>query len=187
MKKGGMAVGLALATVGLVAWQQAPIDTDLKQAETLIGVRALATAMNMYAADADGIYPNPYDMNGLKVVVSPYVEEKGFWKTLNPTKSELRFNLSMGGVAKADVKEPEKTLLIYESNPWPNRQRPVAFVDGSARLVNPVQFGQVAMSLATRLERKAQLLPKDLGKQWKEDKPVEKKKDGKGQHPAPSP
>jgi hypothetical protein len=180
MKNQGIAVGLAVAAFGLVAWQQAPIENDLKQAETLIGVRALAGAVNMYAADFDGIYPNPHDLNGLKVVVAPYVEEKGFWKTLNPSKSELRFNLSLGGVAKADVKEPEKTLLIYESNPWPNRQRPVAFVDGSARLVNPVQFGQVAITLATRLERKAQPLPKELGKLWKEDKPVEKKKDGKG-------
>lgn len=180
MKKQGMAVGLVGIALGLVAWQQAPIENELKQAETLIGVRAVANAVNMYAADFDGIYPNPYDLNGLKVVVAPYVEEKGFWKTSNPLKSEIRFNLSLGGVAKADVKEPEKTLLIYESNPWPNRQRPVAFVDGSARLVNPIQFGQSARTLATRLERKAEQLPKDLGKLWKEDKPAEKKKDGKG-------
>jgi hypothetical protein len=173
-------VAIVVGATGMVAAvaQQSPIDTELKQAETLIGVRALAGAVNMYAADFDGIYPNPHDLNGLKVVVAPYVEEKSFWKTLNPSKSELRFNLSLGGVQKSDVKEPEKTLLIYESNPWPNRQRPVAFVDGSARMVNPIQFGQLAMSLATRLERKAEMLPKDLGKQWKEDKPVVEKKKG---------
>lgn len=180
MKKYGAGLSLVVVSAGLVAWQQAPIDTDLKQTETLIGVRALAGAMNMYAADFDGLYPNTEDQNGVKVVVQPYVEEKGFWKTLNPNKSDIRFNLSLGGVLKSDVPEPEKTLLIYETNTWPNRQRPVAFVDGSARLVNSVQFLGVAKTLATKLERKAEPLPKSLGKLWKEEKPVEKKKDGKG-------
>lgn len=177
MKNGVAGIALVIAATGLVAWQQAPVELDLKQAETLIGVRALASAMNMYAADFDGIYPNTEDQNGVKVVVQPYVEEKGFWKTLNPQKSDIRFNLSLGGVQKSDVKEPEKTLLIYELNPWPNRQRPVSFVDGSARLVNSVQFLGVAKSLATKLERKAEPLPKSLGKLWKEEKPA-----GKGGH-----
>jgi hypothetical protein len=66
------------------------------------------------------------------------------------------------------VKEPAKTVLLYESGQWPDRQRAVSFVDGSARMLKPIEWGMHARTLATRLERKAQPLPESYGKLWKD-------------------
>ena len=161
----------ALIAAGLAfAARQTPIENEVKQVETLVNLRGAAAAINLYTADYDGVYPYPHDMKGLKWVVLPYSKDTSIWKTLNPKKGEVRFNMSLGGVARIDIKEPEKAVLLYESNQWPNRQRAVAFPDGGGRLLNPVQWGQHALSLASRIERKAERLPASLGKNWKEEK-----------------
>jgi hypothetical protein len=163
-----LAVGLVGVSALAFAGWQTPIENEVNQVETMVNARLLASALNLYAADNDGVYPYPYDLKGLKWVTEKYVEDKKTWRTLNPRKGEFRFNMSLGGVAKADIAEPGKTVLLYESNDWPNRQRAVAFADGSARLLKPVEWGFAAHSLFSQLPRKAERLPKDYGKRWKE-------------------
>lgn len=161
---------LAIAGVGLVggALGQSSLDNQLKQIDTLTRVQTLAVSLNLYATDYDSTYPNPPDIKGLKWAMAPYVKDANSWKTLNPKKSELRFNTSVGGASKLDMKDPSQYVLFYDSDMWPNRERPVAFADGSAKSLTSIEWGRTAMSLASRFEKRAGPLPKAYSRQWKE-------------------
>ncbi|AIE87367.1 hypothetical protein [Fimbriimonas ginsengisoli] len=159
----------AVAVASAVGFQrQLSPQLQVKQIGAVVNTKALAIALNMYAEDADGIYPNVRNLKSLKVVTWPYVKDKSTWKTENP-KSEIRFNSSVGGVAKASIKNPAEIVMFYESKPWPDGLRAVSFVDGHARLVHTFDWGKIAGTLVNRdLAKVALPLPEDLGKAWKD-------------------
>lgn len=159
--------GLALS-LGLLGFQkQLPVPMQVQQLDAVVNVKTLATAMNLYASDADGIYPNVENIKSLKVVTLPYVKDKKAWKTENP-KSEIRFNFSVGGMLTEAIPEPDKTTMFYESKTWPDARRAVSFVSGKAGLLTPSEWATAALTLALLKPKAAKPLPATLGSTWKD-------------------
>ena len=157
------------SSAALDSLQQPMAPAELvRQLDAVINLKQIALAMNQYAAEHDGAYPFAKDMKTLKVVTYPYVKTKDAWRTTNP-RSEFRMNYSLGGVVTKDVKDASGTVLLYESRPWRDGRRAVAFVDGSARLLPAHEWAVASLSLLANLPRKGDPLPESIGKNWKDE------------------
>lgn len=162
-----LAVAAALPAGFIAGQREMPPQAKIHQLDALLNVKQLAVALNAYAADNDGVFPNVRDIKTLKVVTYPYVKTKDAWKTANPM-SEIRFNVSVGGMARKDIKDPAGTVVFYESKPWPDGRRAVSTCDGGGRLVERHEWALAALSLVLNLPKAARPLPDSIGRTWKD-------------------
>ena len=137
-----------------------------------IKVIALGTAL--YVQDYDDLFP--YPAKSYSVAISPYIKNLDYFKSPAAEPGETlsySMNRNLEGVALSLVKEPMKTVLLYEGK----NQRPayrfegrtaIAFVDGNAKL-------------ATEAEVKAYVWS---DKAWLPAEPVKPKPRAKTKHPA---
>lgn len=158
---------LALPAALFAAQRELTPATQVKQVQALLNLRTLVTGLKLYGEDYDGVLPNVENLDSLKVVTLPYMKDKKLWKGVQE-KSEIRFNFALRGAKVADIKEPSKTVVFYESKPWPDGQRAVAFFDGSGKVMGPIDWAEASHSLASKFERRAAPLPAKLGKSWKD-------------------
>jgi hypothetical protein len=140
---------------------------EVQELDSVINVKALAFAMNLYAADYDGVYPNAKSIKPIKVVLYPYGKSRDSWKTKNE-KSEIRLNFSVAGAATKSIKDPAGTALFYESKPWPDGRRAASFVDGGAALLGAHDWAHASTSLVLVVPRVAKPLPDSVGASWKD-------------------
>lgn len=166
---------LFLCALAAVAVGQLPLELQVKQLETLGNVRSIASGLRMYVQDYDDVYPYPQNPNSLKVALDPYIKDRAAWKTTNPAKgAEIRFNMALAGVAGTSIERPQETVSFYESKSWPDRSTAVGYADGSAKLLNAIEWGRGARSLTLQLPRVAEPLPKNYGRGWRDERPKRK-------------
>src|SRR5687768_5264792 len=104
-----------------------------EQTKTLSSAKQIALGAIMYLSDYDDQLPWVQNTETIKAVTYPYIKNLGVWKTANPAKSMFLFNMALGGVVTGTIRERvNKIPLYYESKPWPDGRRAVAYLDGSA-------------------------------------------------------
>lgn len=138
-----------------------------QRTQSLSHLKQIALGLVLYASDYDDVFPYAQSTTAVKWVTYPYIKNESIWTNPNPDGAEYRFNIAIGGVHLPAIESPSQTVLVYESRPWPDGRRGVAFTDGSARLVAADQWQELEKTLMLKLPRKGKPLPADYGvKEW---------------------
>jgi prepilin-type processing-associated H-X9-DG protein len=116
--------------------------------------KQIALGMLMYTNDYDDVLPYVQSVVTVKEITYPYIKTKSVWETGNPA-SQWRFNMCVGGALETDIQEPASTPMFYESAPWPDGRRVVAFMDGHVKLVSSSDWKAMAKYLKLKLKKKA--------------------------------
>ena len=134
MKATGI-IALCVAGFYAIAWLFLPRESPYRRLSTatISNMKQAATAVLLYASDYDDRLPHSFhNESSLYFILGSKNADKA--KTLNPNGGSFMPNANLAGVFISDIEEPERTVLIYETQSWPNRDRRFySFVDGSAR------------------------------------------------------
>lgn len=122
-------------------------SADSLQEQTLSNVKQVALGMLMYSNDYDDYLPYAQSSKSAWYVEYPYVKSINMFKTLNPNGGMIRFNMGIAGAYMESIIEPANTVMLYESEPWPDGRRAVAFLDGRAKLVTREEWAELAKRL----------------------------------------
>lgn len=160
----------SLATAGSMGGggsSGAPEAASGEKAPGLSNAKQLALGFIMYTADWDDVAPYVQDTNAAYFVTYPYIKDKSVVQTHNPEGSFFRLNMSVAGIDMSALENPEATPLYYDSKPWPDGTRIVAFTDGHVRVIAPDEWNRLQRNLKLNLPRKAKRpLPAHWGKEW---------------------
>ncbi len=136
---------------------------DAKQAaqrtQTLSNAKQVALSLMMYAADYDDVYPYAQWTKTVKEVTLPYLKNGDIWKSANPKGGEFFFNMALAGVTGSTIVNPSETVMLYESEEWPNGGRVIAYADGHAKFVKEDAIGVIRRSQALKMKRVGKPLP----------------------------
>jgi hypothetical protein len=123
-----------------------------KRTAALSNAKQIAMALMMYSADYDDYLPYVQSTAGLKAALMPYLKNEGIWDTYNPGARFL-FNMCLSGVSCVSIEEPAKTPMIYESAPFKDGTRIVAFADGHASRLSEADWKALDKYLKLKLPR----------------------------------
>ena len=119
-----------------------------RRASTLSNVKQFNLALMMYATDYDDRLPvQMKDVRRLRVVVEPYVRNRSIYDTLNPNGGTIEPNENLAAALYSEVVAPDSTIMVFETNDWPDGGRILGFTDGHAKY-------QVGFDMAKDLEVK---------------------------------
>lgn len=118
-----------------------------KETVALSNAKQIATAALIYSSDYDDLFPAANSSDEFKKNVMPYLKNEEVFKTGNPNGSRFLYNVKLSGVFAGVVDDPGQTILVYESAPWPDGKRTVAFADGSAKRVSTEEWKKLEPSL----------------------------------------
>ena len=137
-----------LKSYGNPDWQiTPPMRTESQQTSTVSNVKQVALGMIMYTNDWDDYCPYPQSSKAAWYVEYPYVKNINVFKTLNPKGGMIRFNMGIAGASTTSIASPADTVLLFESEPWPDGRRVVAFCDGHVKLVNEQTWADLSKHL----------------------------------------
>lgn len=114
-----------------------------QKTNTLSNAKQLALAGLMYSNDWDDLNPYVQSTSQFKTVTMPYLKSEAPWTTGNPNGSRFLFAMNLAGVNSEAVDRPGEAPFIYESKPWPDGRRVVAFLDGHAKMVTPDEWATI--------------------------------------------
>lgn len=106
-------------------------DVKAGQDKSLNNLRQLAVAVAMYTQDNDEQLPE--NLPKVRKAVANLSDDI-FIQPI--TGQPYLFNAKLSGMALGEVKDPTSTILAYETAPWPDGQRAVAYLDGHVSMVN---------------------------------------------------
>jgi len=134
---------ICVATLAVHFEQQA--DPKFAEARTrAIGnAKQLAVATLMYAADFDDKYPSAKSVASVKAAIRPYLRYEKIWATNNPAGSIFAYNYKLSGKSAVTIENPADMPLYYESKPWPDGFRVVAFSDGHCKAISPDTWSSI--------------------------------------------
>ena len=101
--------------------------------EATSNIKSLQLGVIMYATDNDDVYPIGPKSKDILNEIYPYIKSRSIYKDLNPNGGQLDFNYNLNGVDSKTIPEPANTPYVFDSKPWPDGTRPVAFTDGHAK------------------------------------------------------
>ena len=130
-----------------------PASMAARQTAALSNAKQLALGVIMYQSDYDDEFPAKQSTDHVRNVTRPYLKNDAVWKTGNPNKSRFLFNVSLSGFNAADVDAPAEMPMIYESAPWPDGRRAVAYADGHAKLITNDAWNKLQPLLKAKLKR----------------------------------
>jgi len=125
------------------------------QSRMYSNAKQIALSLMMYANDYDDQFPYVQGTPQLQKLVRPYVKNDTLWKSLNPAGSDFRFAMNLAGVASSMLPEPNRTPMLYESNPWADGRRIVAFVDSHVKIVSADEWKGIEPWLKRKYPREA--------------------------------
>lgn len=96
----------------------------------------MATAIIIYASDADDCYPYAHSTAEAQQQVFPYYKDAKLWSSKNPEGGRLLYNTSISGLTSTAIESPSQTPLLWDEKPWPDGGRNVAFADAHAKYVS---------------------------------------------------
>lgn len=162
-----------LSLYGVPDWQiDPPGRVQAQQAATLSNVKQIGLGLIMYSGDWDDNLPYTQDSKSTWYVIYPYVKNLGIFKTLNPNGGMIRFNMGVSGAVESSISSPADTVLLYETEPWPDGRRVVAFCDGHAKLVTQEAWAEISKHLTpTGIKRPKKPLPTTYDAEFDKLKP----------------
>lgn len=143
------------------ATEALPDDPESSSAQTqgLNNLKQIAIATVMYTADYDDVLPGAQSTPTARALISPYLRSVDAFKTMNPLGSEFRYNTFQAAVNTTVIEEPVGTPIWFESRPWPDGRRMVAYIDGSCGFVTAEMWGPIEAEMKRRYPRSGALLP----------------------------
>jgi prepilin-type processing-associated H-X9-DG protein len=130
-------------------------DPRAQATRGLSDVKQLALGTMMYCQDYDDVYPYVRSTKPLAKAIAPYLKNQQVWQTLNPAGSVFAFNLSIGGASGSVIELPAATVMYYETKPWADGLRIVAFCDGHAKRVKASDWHKLEPTLHLHVKRVA--------------------------------
>jgi len=124
-----------------------PQDEPRAQATTASNVKQAALGLIMYAGDYDDVLPYVQDTKAVQFLIQPYTKNMQIWETLNPKGGMIRFNMGVAGAEMVSIERPAETVMLFESEPWSDGRRAVAFCDGHVKLVGADEWASLASKL----------------------------------------
>jgi hypothetical protein len=118
----------------------------------LSNAKQLSIAVLMYENDNDDRLPKANSQTAVRATIHPYLKNDELWKSPNPAKAEFLFNMALSGVNLTTLPDPANMPVIYESAPWADGTRVVAFADGHATRVSATLW---QTQLAPKLKKAA--------------------------------
>lgn len=122
---------------------------------TLANVKQMSLGMIIYCTDYDDVAPYAQSSTTAWSVMLPYIKSRETLKTLNPNGGSFLFNMSLAGVSLVDLESPAETPMIFESKPWPDGTRAVAFADGHAKYLSEDEWAKYQPALKLNLKKTA--------------------------------
>lgn len=153
--KARSALVLAWVATAALAYQNPDAETAYKRAQTAANAKQLATGMLIYCTDWDDLFPYVQDTKAAFVVTLPYLKSKDAMRTLNPNGGTFEFNLHIGGVNQAEIREPALTPMYIETRFWPDDQRIVAYANGRTKAESKADWPKVEKYLKIKFPRTA--------------------------------
>jgi len=109
---------------------------------SLLQLRQVATAMQMFVQDNKGKYPTFHTSRECGQLLMPYLGKPEL--LIDPRAGEpYLFNLNISGHHEAEIGEPVKTVVVFEAKPGRDDTRGAAFADGHARRLRETRWAQV--------------------------------------------
>ncbi|MEQ1934230.1 MAG: hypothetical protein ABL962_10200 [Fimbriimonadaceae bacterium] len=131
-----------------------PAFNASKATVALSNAKQLATAMMIYLADYDDIFPYVQSSPSLLKQLEPYTKNPELFKTLNPKGAGMfRFNMSLAGVSSVDIDEPAKTPMLFDPEPFPDGRYLVAYADSHARYLTAEEWKATQKYMKVNLPR----------------------------------
>lgn len=157
-----------MAAYGVTEWAaNAPGQMQARQTATLSNVRQAGLGLLMYCNDYDDYYPYVQSTKAAWYVEYPYLKTLDVFKTLNPNGGMIRFNMGISGAVSSSIPSPAETVVMYESEAWPDGRRAVGFADGHAKLVSREDWAEMSKHLTPAgLKRAAKPLPASYEKEF---------------------
>lgn len=126
-----------------------------KATVALSNAKQLATAMMIYLADSNDIFPWVQSSPSMHNQLIPYTKSKELFKTLNPKGAgTFRYNMSLAGVSAVDVSEPAQTPLIFDPEPFPDGRYLVAYADSHVKYVTAAEWKELQRFMKLKLPRR---------------------------------
>lgn len=159
---------LAIAATGaavMIVAQGAPPRVSDPKTKSLSNIKQLGTAMMIYGADWDDVFPYPQSEKAWQYCLFPYTKNRDFFKTLNPAKpGNFKFNMALGGVSMTVIESPAETVMFYDPTVWPDGKYLFSAVDTSSRYVDAAAWKKLQKTLTLKLKKEAKRpLPKNYG------------------------
>ncbi|MBS1701500.1 MAG: hypothetical protein JST12_07555 [Armatimonadetes bacterium] len=129
------------------------VGTVTQRTATLSNLKQVATALAIFEADYDDRIPYVESTPQLFDLLNPYIKNREVFKTLNPAGGMFRLNMSLAGTNADEIPNPAGTVLFYESLPWADGRRCVAFVDMHAKVVDEAEWQSLQPTLNLKLKR----------------------------------
>ncbi len=131
-----------------------PAFTTSSNTQAISNAKQIATAMAIYLADSDDVFPWVQSSAGAHKLLEPYTKNKELFKTLNPKGSgTFRFNMSLAGVSSVSLEDAAQTPLFYEPIPYPNGRYLVAFADTHAKYLTADEWKALQKNLKLKLPK----------------------------------
>jgi hypothetical protein len=139
-------------------------DAGAAKSATTSNLKQVALGVIMYSSDYDDVIPYVQDTASAFTVINPYVKNQEVFKSLNPAGSRLLMNMAVAGVNSSTIENPQQVAMLYDSAPWPDGSRLVAFCDGHVSSVTASDWPKVEATLHLKLKKTGKPLPPGIGK-----------------------
>jgi hypothetical protein len=136
-----------------------PTGTQADRTATLSNLKQAGTALMIFLADYDDIFPYVQSSPQLFKFLEPYARNAEIFKTKNPMGGAFRFNMSLAGVNSTDVEKPAEVPMIYESEAWADGKRCVCYADSHAKVVSAEEWQKLQPMLNLKLKRQGKPIP----------------------------
>ncbi|MER3496235.1 MAG: hypothetical protein C4320_05190, partial [Armatimonadota bacterium] len=113
---------------------------EAARANGVSNAQSVATAICIYLADYDEVFPNAASTAQAQAAVAPYIKNQALWTTANPNGGRLLYNTYLARISMSRIEQPAETLLLWDENAWPDGGRVVAFADGKAKYLSDAQW-----------------------------------------------
>lgn len=104
---------------------------------SLSRIKQLVLADLLYSGDYDDKLP--IDLGSI-APVDPYVKNQEVALSNQPGQPPFRANLRLKGRDTKEFKEPNRIVLQFEQDPWPDGKHAVGFLDGHAKFLLDAAF-----------------------------------------------
>lgn len=139
----------------------APVPPSPEDARTkaVSNMKQIATGLMIYLADYDDEIPYVQDSKSVLAVLQPYLKNTEICRTINPAGGEIRLNMAIAGVNQSQIEDIANVPLFFDSLPWPDGKRVVAFADSHVKVVSEEEWAAMDKYLRLKLPRKQKPLP----------------------------
>jgi len=108
-------------------------------------LKMVAAALQMYTADYDGALPPMNKPEAFRKALDDYVENAEMFRDPE-TKEFYGINPTLSGKKIKEIKDPAKTIAVYQVKPGKDGKRGVVFVDGSIKRLTETEWTELKAS-----------------------------------------